>query len=58
MREFRLYGSVRGAFSNERPYREPASRRQAADDLINGETPCVAVEDGRNNEAISIERSK
>ena len=23
MREFRLYGSVRGALSNERPYRDP-----------------------------------
>lgn len=24
MRESRLYGSVRGALSNERPYRDPA----------------------------------
>jgi hypothetical protein len=28
MRESRTYGSVRGALSNERPYRDPTGRRR------------------------------
>lgn len=29
MREFRMYGSVRGALSNERPYRDPSPKPQS-----------------------------
>ena len=30
MREFRKHGSVRGALSNERPYRDPGCHRQTS----------------------------
>src|SRR5712675_61138 len=35
MRESRLYGSVRGALSNERPYRDPEAMRILRDELPN-----------------------
>jgi len=35
MRESRSYGSVRGALSNERPYREPAERYFSVEPISN-----------------------
>src|SRR5262245_65135233 len=34
MRESRTYGSVRGALSNERPYRDPYARSRASFDAL------------------------
>jgi hypothetical protein len=38
MRESRTYGSVRGALSNERPYRDRLLRRQAVRRIIDSKT--------------------
>jgi hypothetical protein len=39
MRESRTYGSVRGALSNERPYRDPTGRRFAPTRWLCAEYP-------------------
>jgi hypothetical protein len=43
MRESRPYGSVRGALSNERPYRNPENSRRTPGKLLADEAEALSV---------------